>query len=366
MTVMLRIFSMILVALALVTLGGCAGKQIVAERVAPVFYPPLPQQPRIQYLMSISTENDIKEPPSAFERFVAGDIPPARDLGKPYDIGSLPGTIYVLDRTYKKLLAIDLVKRGFAAVDDSGMGALADPSGIWISADGSKYVADMQRKQVVVFDSNNTFLRSYGSGKVFGKPVDVAAWGDRIFVCDLDGNKVVVFDKESGEVVESFGSLTGQEQSLYKPTHITVDEQGNIFVNDAFNYQIQQFDRDGNHIRSYGFHGDVVGAFARPKGIDTDRQGRLYAVDSAIENVQIFDEQSGRLLLFFGGGGTEPGQMYLPAGIHIDYANAPYFAEYADPNFQLEYVIYVGNMFGAKKLNVYGFGHWQGPALTVR
>ncbi len=352
--------------LAALALCGCAAKPVVTERGEPVFYPPLPQEPHLQYLMSISTENDVKEAPSAFERFLVGDVPPARDLGKPYDIGSLPGKIYVLDRTYKKLITVDLAGRSFRAIDDLGMGALVDPSGIWIDGDGTKYIADMERRQVVVLGSDDKYLRSYGSGQVLKKPVDVAVSADRVYVCDLDGNQVVVFDRKSGEMLHSFGSLTGVQESLYKPTHISIDPKGNILVNDAFNFQIRQFDPAGKYIKSFGFHGDVVGAFARPKGIDTDRQGRLYAVDSAFENVQIFDEATGKLLLFFGGGGTGPGQMYLPAGIHIDYDNAPYFAEFVDPNFQLEYVVYVGNMFGARKINVYGFGHWQGPALTVR
>lgn len=352
---------MILVAAAL---AGCAAKPVVTEPSEPVFYPALPQEPRIQYLMSISTENDIKEAPSAFERFLVGEVPPARDLGKPYDIASLPGKIFVLDRTYKKLITIDLAARRFEAPADRGMGALVDPSGIWVAADGTKYIADMGRNQVVALDADNNYLRSYGNDKLLKKPVDVAVAGDQVLVCDLDGNEVVAFDRQSGEVARRFSGLPGDQQSLYKPTHLTVGQQGDIFVNDAFNYQIRQFDRDGQYVKSFGFHGDIAGAFARPKGIDIDRQGRLYAVDSAFENVQIFDQPSGRLLLFFGGGGTDPGQMFLPAGIHIDYDNAPYFARYADPDFQLEYVIYVGNMFGANKLGVYGFGRWRGPALT--
>jgi len=361
--VMLRTLSLFLITLALC---GCTTKTVVTTRSEPVFYPPLPQEPRLQYLMSISTENDIKEAPSGFEKFLVGDVPPARDLGKPYDIGTLPGEIYVLDRTYKKLIVVDLAGRAFRLVGDRGMGALLDPSGIWIGSDGTKYIADMERKQVVALGKDDKYLKSYGNAQVLKKPVDVAVSGDRVYVCDLDGNQVVVFDRKSGEILSHFGSLPGDREGLYKPTHISIDRRGNILVNDAFNFQIRQFDHNGNYMKSFGFHGDTVGAFARPKGIDSDRQGHLYAVDSAFENVQIFDEDTGKLLLFFGGGGTGPGQMYLPAGIHIDYDNTPYFAEFFDPSFQVEYVVYVGNMFGAKKINVYGFGHWKGPAPGVR
>ena len=139
----------------------------------------------------------------------------------------------------------------------------------------------------------------------------------------------------------------------------------NIYINDAFNYKIQKFDSDGKFIKSFGFHGDIVGAFARPKGLDIDRDGHMYVVDSAYENVQIFDAESGRLLLFFGGSGGAPGNMYLPASVHIDYANTQYYQNFADKDFTIEYVVYVGNMFGLNKLNVYGFGQWTGSELST-
>ena len=93
-----------------------------------------------------------------------------------------------------------------------------------------------------------------------------------------------------------------------------------------------------------------------------DKAGNLYVVDAAFENVQIFNGR-GELLLFFGGPGNEPGSMYLPAGISVDYENVDYFSKYADPNYSLEYLVYVTNTYGERKINVYGFGHWAGDEL---
>jgi DNA-binding beta-propeller fold protein YncE len=352
--------------LLLFVLCSCAGVQQKQDEAETVFYPSLPQQPRLQYLTTINSEQDIEEPRSDFAQFVIGDVAADKIIGKPYDIGSLPGKIFILDRTFKKLLVIDLAKRQFNFLDDKGMGSLLDPSGIWISADGKKYITDMQRQQIVVFDSENNYLRSYGNKEMLARPVDVAVYQGRLYVCDMDANRVAVIDEASGELLRYFGQLQSADGSLYKPSHIDIDQHGNIFVNDAFNHQIRQFDATGVHLKSFGYHGDAVGAFARPKGLDVDRQGRLYAVDAAFENVQIFDTDSVRLLLFFGGGGTNPGDMYLPAGIHIDYANAEYFAEFADKDFQLEYLVYVGNMFGTDKLNVYGYGTWKGSELPLQ
>ncbi|MEF9437619.1 MAG: 6-bladed beta-propeller [Candidatus Mariimomonas ferrooxydans] len=157
--------------------------------------------------------------------------------------------------------------------------------------------------------------------------------------------------------------LGAKEGKLYKPTHVIVDKEGNLFVNDSFNFRIQMFTQNGKYVKTFGYQGDTMGGFARPKGLDIDRQGHLYVVDTAFENVQIFDSKSTDLLLFFGGFGPAPGSMYLPSSIYIDYQNLEYFKRYADKDFSLKYLVYVGNLLGNKKLNVYGFGKWIGAPL---
>jgi len=123
---------------------------------------------------------------------------------------------------------------------------------------------------------------------------------------------------------------------------------------------VQKFDASGRFLKFYGFPGINLGGFVRPKGLDIDQEGHLLVADAAFENVQIFDEKTGQLLLFFGGPGMGPGNMYLPSGVHVDYANTAYFKNFVDKDFRLKYVLYVGNMFGPRKLNVYGFGEWIG------
>ena len=126
---------------------------------------------------------------------------------------------------------------------------------------------------------------------------------------------------------------------------------------------MQKFDSNGKFIKSFGYQGDTIGAFARPKGLDIDMEGHLYVVDTAFENVQIFDDDTAEPLLFFGGFGPTPGSMYLPSGIYIDYLNVEYFRKYVDKDFSAKYLVYIGNMLGEKKLNVYAFGEWIGPPL---
>lgn len=336
---------------------GCASIPDQKTIYGTVFYPPLPQQPRLQFIRAISGGHDLGKEQSAFQEFLIGK-PRYQELGRPYDVGASKGKIYVLDRMYKKIVILDLADKKLSFLNDHGAGSLGDPSGIWISEDDFKYVADMQRKQVVVFDQNDAFLRTYGSKGVFEKPVDVAVYGNRVYVVDMDKDQLFILDKDTGEVIKA----VGEKGDFFNPSHVTVGPSGNVFVNDAFNFLIKKFTPDGTLTDIIGFHGDNIGGFARPKGLAVDKNGNLYSVDAAFENVQIFDDQ-GRLLLFFGGAGMGPGNMYLPAGIEIDYNNVSYFSKFTDPNFELEYLVYVTNTYGQGKLSVYGFGHWVGDTL---
>jgi DNA-binding beta-propeller fold protein YncE len=337
---------------------GCAS--IHEKPAAPsetIFYPPPPQRPRLQFLHSISGENDLGKKQSALQEFLFGK-PRDQLLGKPYDVAASKGKIYIMDRMYKAIVILDLASQKMSFLDDHGTGSLGDPSGIWVSEEGFKYVADMQRKQVVAFDKNDHFLRTYGSQEIFEKPVDVAVYGKRIYVVDIDKEQLFILDRDTGQVIKA----VGEKGEFFKPSHVTVAPAGNVFVTDAFHFLIKEFSPDGEFLDTIGFHGDQIGGFVRPKGAAVDKNGRLYVVDAALENVQIFDDQ-GRILLFFGGPGHGPGNLYLPAGIAIDDNNAACFQKFANPDFKLEYLVYVTNMFGKNMLNVYGFGHWIGESL---
>ena len=336
---------------------GCASlPEKPAAPPAAIFYPALPQRPRLQFLHSISGENDLGKKQSAFQEFLFGKRHD-QFLGKPYDVAASKGKIYIMDRMYKKIVILDLAGKKISFLNDHGKGRLGDPAGIWVSED-IKYVADMQRKQVVAFDKNDHFLKTYGSKEIFEKPVAVAVDGKRIYVVDMDKEQLFILDRDTGHVIK----IIGEKGEFFKPSHVTVGPSGNVFVTDAFHFVIKKFSPDGKFLNAIGFHGDQIGGFARPKGVAVDKNGRLYAVDAAFENVQIFDDQ-GRILLFFGGPGSALGNLYLPSGIAIDDNNIGYFQKFAYPDFKLEYLVYVTNMFGKNMLNVYGFGHWIGESI---
>ena len=339
--------------------AGCAAPE--KKPIAPVFFPPPPAPPRIQYLTSFSGLKDI-EVQSAFNRFVVGEKQDVK-VDKPYGVALYDGNIYVCD-TNNTVAVFDLKHKTFGPLSGAvGQGTLRQPVNISIEPDGTKYVADPGRGQVVVFDRNDKYVKAYGiSGE--WRPVDAVPYEGRLYVADVEKGLVRIFDKQGGQMIKSIGDAGPPSERLDRPTNLAFDRQGYLYVTDVGRFQVVKFDRDGHFKMTFGQPGDNLGHFARPKGIAVDRDGRLYAVDASFNNVQIFNDQ-GRLLLFFGEGGKEPGNFLLPAKVAIDYDNLQYFQDYLQPGFTPEYLVLVTNQFGDRRINVLAFGKQQGQAYPT-
>jgi len=348
-------FSTLSVTIALIIfIGGCAAPPKKVEEA--VFFPPPPDLPRIQYLTSFSGLNDVEEQ-TAFNRFVVGEKQ-RKKLDKPYGVGMYDGKIYVCD-TNDTVIVFDLKAKTYGSLKGArGPGKLIQPLNISISGDGTKFVTDPIRGQVVVFNRNDEFLKSYGvPGK--WKPVDAAPFEDRLYVVDNLNAVVKVFELKSGEMAKTIGDKGDPSERLDRPTNIVFDRDGDMYVTDVGRFQIIRYDRDGHFKSAIGKSGDFIGHFARPKGLAVDKQGYLYVVDAAFNNVQLFNDK-GRVLLFFSEGGPEPGNLLLPAKVTVSYDNLQYFQQYLKPNFDVEYLILVTSQFGERMVNVFGYGKETG------
>jgi DNA-binding beta-propeller fold protein YncE len=317
-----------------------------------VIYPPPPDTPRIQFLTRISSSTDIEGKQSGFNRFLFGESVPETVI-KPYGITTHGSKVYICDNGIKGIVIIDLLKKTFDNFIPSGKGQLQLPLTCSLGDNDYLYIADGNRRQVVVFDNNEKYVDAFESGKSF-KPTGIKAFGNRLFVSCLESHNILVFDRDSLKLVNSFpGTEPGDPAYLYQPTNIYVTPK-EVYVSDMGDNKVKIFSHSGEFLRSVGEHGINYGQLTRPKGVSVDRNSNLYVVDAAFENVQIFDS-SGKLLTFFGGPYKKPGDMWLPAGIAIDYDNISYFEKFVDGNFILQYLIFVANQYGPDKISVYGF-----------
>ena len=336
-------------AVGIAALFGCATPPIKRETV---FFPPAPAPPRIQYLTSFSGQNDIEEE-SAFRKFIFGASAVLK-LDKPYGVAIFDGKIYVCD-TNQTVFVFDLRARTFGTLKGAkDKGRLLQPLNISIETDGTKYVADPIRGQVVAFDRNDDYLKAYGTPGTW-RPVDAVALADWLYVADIQNGIVQVFDKKTGEIVRTIGNKGEPGQRLNLPTNLAFDHVGRLYVSDVGRFQIVTYDQNGEYAGVTGKLGNNPGHFARPRGIGIDLADRLYAVDASFNNVQIFNRQ-GQLLLAFGAGDRGPGSLLLPAKVVVDYDNLAYFQQFAAPDFDLEYLLIVTSQFGERLVNVFGYG----------
>jgi DNA-binding beta-propeller fold protein YncE len=339
-------------------LAGCSTAPAKPEQQVAVFYPPLPNPPRIQHLAAFSKPDDVSASDSAFSTFILGkESSQNEDVKKPYGVAIFDGKIYVVDTRGPGYAVFDLVNHRFDFVAGSGNGHMLKPINIAIDVDGTKYVTDTGRGQVLTFDRNDRFVRAYGLEKQF-KPSGVVVVLERVYVTDLEHHQVVVLDKTSGAELFRFGKAGSKDGELFFPTNIAFAPDNHLYVTDTGNFRIQKFTLNGEFVRSYGTIGSGFGQFARPKGVALDRDGRMYVVDAAFENVQALNNE-GKLLLFFSGPGDGPADINLPTAIVVDYANVALFQKYADPKFRVEYLILVASQFGVNKVNVFGYGKMQ-------
>lgn len=339
-------------------LAGCAGVP-TKDTAGPFFYPPLPNPPRVQYLTSFTHAIDAGGRLGGFAEFVLGKQSEEDGLvKKPYGVAIHGGKVFAVDTRGPGYAVFDLAGRKFKFVSGDGAGRMSKPINITLDRDGLRYITDTARDQVLVFDTDDRFVRAFGVKDQF-RPVDVAIHGDRLFVADIAHHRIQILDKRTGLPLGEFGKPGSKEGELYQPTNLAVSDDGHVYVTDTGNFRVQKFTLDGRFVRSFGSVGTGYGQFARPKGVAVDRDGRLYVVDAAFENVQILDAD-GRPLLFFGGPGEALDSLNLPTDVTVDYANVALFQSYADPGFKLDYVILVASQFGRNKVSAFGFGRMEG------
>ena len=114
-------------------------------------------------------------------------------------------------------------------------GPMNGPQGVATDAAGDVYVVDTGNNRIQEFDSSGNWLRAFGAD-VGGSGVDVCT---------------VAASCQAG----SRGGLGGE---MNGPAGVATDAAGNVYVADAFNNRIEEFDSSGNWLRAFG--ADVGGS----------------------------------------------------------------------------------------------------------
>jgi len=342
-------------ALLVALLGGCAAPTTTEKPASYTFFPPPPDEPRVQYLTAFASDADLGHEGN-FAEFITGEQRQVNPLIKPYGLAGHDGKIYVCDTVAGVIQIFDLQARRASYFAPVGEGQLRLPINVSVDEDGTIYVADTGRNQILIYSGGGGYQGAIGVMDEM-RPTDVAVTADRLYVTDLKGHSVRVYSKADRKLLFTIpANPKAAGEKLFSPTNLAVDKQGGrLLVSDTGGFEVQVYDLDGKYLRTIGRQGTGPGMFARPKGVAVDHDGLAYVVDAATQVVQAFDP-SGNLLLYFGSpGASEHGELILPAAVKVDYDDVGYFQKYLAPGYQCEYLILVTSQFGGQKVSVYGF-----------
>lgn len=316
-------------------LTGCAATHheisvSALEDVTPnPVWPPAPQKPRIQYLRSIAGSGETGLKKSWLKKTldaVFGQEEGQEMMLNPYGICVHAGKIYVSDPGYRVLHVYNMEDSEYFQIKGTKNEYLESPVGVAVDQNGEIYLSDSGLRRVFVFNQKGGLLREIGPDKLLIRPAGIAIDGNRLYVIDTHGHCALVFNKEDGRLLFTFGKRGSEKGNFNYPTNIFVDKAGLLYITDSMNFRVEVFDRDGKFISEFGRYGDGSGDFSKPKGVAVDSDGNIYVVDAQFDNVQIFNK-GGQLLLGFGKTGRRKGEMLLPSGIFIDEKDKIYVAD---------------------------------------
>jgi hypothetical protein len=167
-----------------------------------------------------------------------------------------------------------------------------------------------QNTRLFEFDQKGTYLKEIGEGLygfAFAHAVRVDPQ-DNIWAVDEGTNMVIKFNPE-GKVLMVLGrrpeSVEGipltpgptvpvppaQKYTFNRPTDVTWDAAGNIFVSDGYgNSRVVKYDKNGRFITSVGTKGAAPGQLNLPHSITSDARGNVYVADRSNRRIQVFDD----------------------------------------------------------------------------
>lgn len=294
-------------------LGACGSAPLKRR----YFWPPLPDNPKVEYISSHRAISDFpksKESAVVLESIFGTDDSELLFI-KPWGIASdSKGHTYITDAPKASIFIFDMLNKSVSVVEKVG-----SPYGIVIDKEGRLFASSGKYNMVLVYDANGSPLWSFGDDVIKG-PAGMAINEELglLYLVDTKAHDIKVFNL-SGDFLFAIGKRGDGKGEFNFPTDIDITSKGELVIADSMNARVQILDSEGTFIRSFGQRGMGYSGFQIMKGIAVDSEDHIYVVDTMASHIKIFS-MKGELLLVLGGpfAGIAPGGFNLPMDIDID------------------------------------------------
>ena len=307
------------------------------------------------HLLSFSRLSEVSEVKTSWVDVLRGSVP-SPTIGTPSGIAFRDGHLYVCDTSDNSLHDWDLAGGRAQRIGVSDDAALAKPVAVTIDEQGTLYVADTERGEVVAFvPGGGEADRFRPDDRKDFRPVGVAVQGTELYVADIVSHAIEVFDTASGEHLRSIGKAGSAEGQFYYPTGLAFDNEGRLVVADLMNARVQVIGTDGESILSFGRPGNRYGDMGKPKRVAVGPDGVIFVADPEFAHVHLFDWE-GRLLMLLGGPGNDAGSTPLPCGVAVADTLPPRLTALVPGDFDARYFLFVANSMGERRISLFAVG----------
>jgi sugar lactone lactonase YvrE len=183
--------------------------------------------------------------------------------------------------------------------------AHGDVADVAVDSRGRVYIFNRGEHPVIVYESDGTFVGSWGEGK-FTKPHGITIGPDDSVYCVDDGAHAVYKYTTAGQLLLTLGSpgipcdngyVLGQYLSVNasgppfnRPTALAVGPNGDLYVTDGYgNARVHCFSSKGDLTFSWGEPGEGPGQFHIPHSITLTPANHLLVADRENSRIQQFD-----------------------------------------------------------------------------
>jgi DNA-binding beta-propeller fold protein YncE len=161
------------------------------------------------------------------------------------------------------------------------------------------YVADSKNNRIQQFDTNGNFLKVIGkygnSCGEFNLPTTIEEDSKGNFFVNERGNeRIQKFDSNWNPILMWGSKGTGNYQFCHLE-HIALDKFDNVYVTDpqsdpgcSMQPRVLKYDDEGKFITKFGSYGSGPGQFRDPEHLALDSEGNIYVSDRKNDNIQKF------------------------------------------------------------------------------